>query len=162
MDIYILILVLPIFETNQRVTILKKPQEELINWYLLFVTPIHHRSVMLTSYVVQSCNIREKGFEVWNNNGKNRVLVMAGWMSYWRFSFLVAASNFVKWIQNSCHWIKFHTLPFVLSNRVSFGGYVRCICIEVFAMDQTTFVSAPWNSSFFLSFWSSFFLMLTF
>ena len=79
-----------------------------------------------------------------------------------RFSFLVVSSNFVKWIQNSCHWIRFHTLPFVISNRVSFGGYVRCICIEDFAMDQTAFVSAPWNSPFFLSFWSSFLLCLLF
>ena len=30
-DIYILILVLPAFETNQGVTIFKKPQEELTN-----------------------------------------------------------------------------------------------------------------------------------
>ena len=161
---------MPIFETNQGVTILTKLQEELINWYLLFATPIHHRSVMLMSYAIQTCSIREIGYEV-ELTPKiefpscvshfmatyHGILVTASWMSYWRFSFLVVASNFVKWIQNSCHWIKFHTLPFVLSNRVSFGGYVRCICIEVFAMDQTTFVSAPWNSPFFLSFWSSFF-----
>ena len=38
-DIYIPILVLPVFETKQGVTILKKPQEELINWYVLFATP---------------------------------------------------------------------------------------------------------------------------
>ena len=91
-------------------------------------------------------------------HGKNRVLITASWMSYWRFSSLVVASNFVKWIQNSCHWIKLNTLLFVLFNRVSFSEYVKCICIEVFAMDQTTFVSAPWNSAFFLSFLSSFFL----
>ena len=86
--------------------------------------------------------------------GKNRVLVKASWMSYWRFSFLVVASNFDKWIQNSCPWIKFHTLPF------SFGGYIQCISIEVFAMNQRTFVSAPWNFPFFLYFWSSFFCLL--
>ena len=172
-EIYNLILVLPIFETNQEVTILKKPQEEVINWYLLFATPIHHRSVMLMSHLVQSCSIREIGWEAESTptikfpscvshfmatyHGKNWALVTATWMSYWRFIFLVVATNFVKWIQNPCHWIKFHTLLFILSNRVSFSGYVRCICIEVFAMDQTTFVSAPWNSPFFLSFWSSFF-----
>ena len=75
-------------------------------------------------------------------HGKNRVFATASWMSYWRFSFLVVASNFVKWIQNSCHQIKFHTLPFVLLNRVSSGAYVWCICIQVFAINQTTFVSA--------------------
>ena len=154
-------------------TILKKPQEELIKWYLIFATPIHHRSVMLMSYVIRSCNIREIGSEaestsklqfslcvsnfVATSHGKNRVLVTASWMLYWRFSFLVVASNFDTWIQNSFYWIKFHTLPFVLSNRLSFGGYVWCICIEVFAMDQRTFVSSPWNFLFFLSFWSSFF-----
>ena len=135
--------------------------------------PIHHRSVMLMSYLIQSCSIWEIGKEAQSTpkiefpscishlmatyHEKIRVLVTASWKSYWRFSFLVFASNFVKWIQISCHWIKLHTLPFALLNRVSFGGYVRCICIEVFAMDQTTFVSTPWNSSFFLSFWSSFF-----
>ena len=37
-------------------------------------------------------------------------LVTASWMLYRCFSFLVAASNFVIWIQNFCHWYKFHTL----------------------------------------------------
>ena len=92
---------------------------------------------------------------------KNRVLVTASWMLCWRFSFLVVASNFVKWIQSSCHWIKFHTLPFVLSSRVSFGGYVQWICMEAFTMDQA-FVSAPWNFPFCLSLWSSFFQCLLF
>ena len=59
--IYILILVFPIFETNQGGTIFKKPQEELVNWYLPFATPIHHRSAMLMPHVIQSCNIREIG-----------------------------------------------------------------------------------------------------
>ena len=45
------------FETNQGVIKLKKHQEQL-NWHLLFTTPIHQRSVMLMSYVIQSCNIR--------------------------------------------------------------------------------------------------------
>ena len=35
-DVYIQILVLSIFETNQEVTILKKPREKLINWYVRF------------------------------------------------------------------------------------------------------------------------------
>ena len=97
------------------VTILKKPQEELINWYLLFATPIHHRSVMLMSYAIQTCSIREIGYEV-ELTPKiefpscvshfmatyHGILVTASWMSYWRFSFLVVASNFIKWIQNSC------------------------------------------------------------
>ena len=62
-DVYVQILVLSIFETNQGVTILKKPQEELINWYLLFATPIHHWRVMSMSYVIQSCNIKAIGYE---------------------------------------------------------------------------------------------------
>ena len=62
-DVYVQILVLSIFETNQGVTILKKPQEELINWYLLFGTLIHHRSIMLLPYVIQSCNIKAIGYE---------------------------------------------------------------------------------------------------
>ena len=40
----------------QEVTILKNPQEELINWYLLFATLIHHGSVILMLLVTQSCN----------------------------------------------------------------------------------------------------------
>ena len=60
-DVYIQILVLSIFEINQGVTILKKPQEDLINWYLPFTTPIHHRSVMLMSCMTQSCNIKAIG-----------------------------------------------------------------------------------------------------
>ena len=63
-DVYVQILVLSKFETNQEVTIHEKPQEELVNWYLLFATPIHHRRVMLMSYVIQSCNIKAIGYEV--------------------------------------------------------------------------------------------------
>ena len=48
-----------------------------------------------------------------------------------RFSFLVVSSNFVKWIQNSCHWIRFHTLLFVISNRVSFGVFVLRILLWI-------------------------------
>ena len=44
------------FQTNQGFSILKKHQEEL-NWYLLSTTPIYHRSIMLLSYVIQSCNM---------------------------------------------------------------------------------------------------------
>ena len=40
-------------------------------------------------------------------------------MLYWRFSFLVVASNIVKWIQNTCHLIKFHTL-FLSFCRIGF------------------------------------------
>ena len=107
-------------------TILKKLQEELINWHLLFATPIHHRSAMLMSYVIQSCNIRAIGYDAESMlqlefslccitfhgdvSSKNRVLVAVSWMSYCRLRFLVITSNFVKWIQNSCHWTKFHRL----------------------------------------------------
>ena len=62
-NVCVQILVLSIFETNQGVTKLKKPQEELINWYLLFATPIHHRRVISMSYVIQSCNIKTIGYE---------------------------------------------------------------------------------------------------
>ena len=55
-DFYIQILVLSTFETNERVTILKKYKQKLN--YLLFATSIHHRSVMLISYVIQSYKIR--------------------------------------------------------------------------------------------------------
>ena len=46
-------------------------------------------------------------------------------------------------IQLSFRHIKLRSFPFVLSNRVSYGVHVRCICVEVFAMDETTFVSTP-------------------
>ena len=55
-DFYIQILVFSRFETNQKVTMLKKYKQKLN--YLLFTTPIHHRSVMLISYVIQSYKIR--------------------------------------------------------------------------------------------------------
>ena len=45
-------------------TTLEKSQEELIKSYLLFATSIHHRNVMLMSCVIQSCSIREIGYEV--------------------------------------------------------------------------------------------------
>ena len=51
-DFYIQILVFSRFETNQKVTMLKKYKQKLN--YVLFTTPIHHRSVMLISYVIQS------------------------------------------------------------------------------------------------------------
>ena len=51
-------LVLSELEINQGVTILDKSQEELTK---NFATSIHHRSVMLMSYVIQSCNLREIG-----------------------------------------------------------------------------------------------------
>ena len=73
-DIYILILVFPIFETNQGVAIFKKPQEELINWYLPFATPIHHRSVMLMRYVIQSGNKKNRVRS--RIDAKNRVSVV--------------------------------------------------------------------------------------
>ena len=60
-DVFIQMLVLSIFETNQTIT--KKPQEEVINWYLLFATLIHHRSVMWMSHVMQSCKIKATGCE---------------------------------------------------------------------------------------------------
>ena len=62
-NVYVLILVLSMFETNPAMTILKKPQEELIYWCLLFATPIHHRRVKSVSYVIQSCNIKAIGYE---------------------------------------------------------------------------------------------------
>ena len=55
-DFYIQILVLSLFEINERVTMLRKYQQKLN--YLLFTTPIHYRSVMLISYVIQSYKIR--------------------------------------------------------------------------------------------------------
>ena len=104
-------------------TILKKPQEDLINWYLPFTTPIHHRSVMLMSCMTQSCNIRAIGSDkavatpkiefsscsvtFWGNVFSFRYDELD---VVWRFSFLVVALNFVKWIQNYCHQIKFHTV----------------------------------------------------
>ena len=41
----------------------QKASRKLINWYLLFATPIHRRSAMLISYVIQSCNIKAVGYE---------------------------------------------------------------------------------------------------
>ena len=71
---------------------------------------------------------------------KNRVLVTASWMLCWRFSFLVVASNFVKWIQ------KILPLNQILYSFVRFVelGFVQCIYLVYlyFAMTQTTFVSA--------------------
>ena len=54
-NVYVQILVLSIFETNQGVTILKKPQD------ILFAAPIRHRSVMLMSYMIRPCNIKAIG-----------------------------------------------------------------------------------------------------
>ena len=129
---YNLIIVLPIFETKQGVTILKKPQEELINWYLLFATSFQHMQHKRNR--LRSGIDVENWFSSWISHftatyhGKNWVLDTASWMLYWQFNFLFVASNFVKWIQNSCHWIKFDTLPFVLSNRLRsvdmFGVFV--------------------------------------
>ena len=51
-DVSIQILVLSTFLTNQGVTILKKHKNEP-NWYLTFTTPIHHKSAMLISYIIQ-------------------------------------------------------------------------------------------------------------
>ena len=82
--------VLSTFQTNQGVTILKKCQEEL-NWYLFFTIAIHHRSVMLMSYVIQSCNMRtigltfvsfyhevleHKGIDNWVWKTKNFIIVV--------------------------------------------------------------------------------------
>ena len=46
-------LVLSKFQTNQGVAILKNPQKEL-NRYLFFTAPIHHKSIISMSYVIQS------------------------------------------------------------------------------------------------------------
>ena len=59
-----------------------------------------------------------------------------GNVSWKKSSFGCAKLDVVLAIQFSCRRIK---LRFVES--VSFGVYVRCICIEDFAMDQATFVS---------------------
>ena len=59
-----------------------------------------------------------------------------GNVSWKKLSFSYGKLNAVLAIQFSCRRIK---LRFVQS--VSFGVYVRCICIEDFAMDQATFVS---------------------
>ena len=48
------------FQTNLGVTIHKKHQEEL-NRYVLFTTPIHHRNVMLTPYLIQLCSMSKFG-----------------------------------------------------------------------------------------------------
>ena len=57
-DIYIQ--VSSTFQINLGVTIHKKHQEEL-NRYMLFTTPIHHRNVMLTRYLIQLCSMRTIG-----------------------------------------------------------------------------------------------------
>ena len=51
------------FQTNLGVTIHNKHQEEL-NRYVLFTTPIHHRNVMLTPYLIQLCSMRKKGLNL--------------------------------------------------------------------------------------------------
>ena len=51
------------FQTNLGVTIHKKHQEEL-NRYVLFTTPIHHRNVMLTPYLIQLCSMRKLGLNL--------------------------------------------------------------------------------------------------
>ena len=159
-----------IFETNQGVTLFKRPKKELINWFLLFARPIHHRSVMLMSYVIQSCNIRAIGYEVESTpkieflyravsyfvatyHAKNRVLVTASWMlhqtSLNEFKTPTTKSNFIH-----------SSFRFVKSGATRWICICICFCIEIFTMDQTNFVSATWKFSFFLSFWSSFFWFL--
>ena len=101
------------------------------------------------SYKIQSCNMSAIGYEgnrrqkssflrdvssfMATYHAKNWVLVTASWISYWRFGFLVVASNFVKWIQNSCHWVKFHTL---------FLSFWR---IEFRSVDLYLHLSLYWN-----------------
>ena len=103
-------------------TILEKSQEELINWYLLFATPIHHRSVMLMSYVIQSCGIKTIGYEA-KSTPKLK-------FSSCRITFHDNVSCKKSNLVTAC-WVKcmslnqiLYTLPFVLLNRVSFSGFV--------------------------------------
>ena len=170
-DIYILILVFPIFETNQGVTIFKNPLEELINWHLPFATPIHHRSVMLMSYVIQSCSIREIGYET---DAKNRVSVVRftfhGNMSWKKSSFSYGELNVVLAIQLSCRRIKLRQMNSKLlpPNQVSYHSFrfvescfVQWICsvylFSIFCYGSGNFRFSTWNSPLFRSFWSSFF-----
>ena len=126
----------------------------------------------LISYVIQSYNIGAIRYEAesmpkiefssccitfcGNISSKNWVLVTARSMLYWRSSFLVVASNFVKWIQNFIH----------SSFRFDESIFVRLICIciyfciEILIMDQTAFVSATWKFPFSLSFWSFFLIFV--
>ena len=126
-------------ETNQKVTVLKKPQEELINWYLLFVTPIHHRKVISMSYVIQSCNIKAIGYKAKSMPKIEFLLCRVtfhgniSWKSCKKSSFsygklnqmYVTESNF---IHSSFHFVKSVFLKWIC--------ICVCLCIKVFTMDQ--------------------------
>ena len=127
------------------------------------------------SYVIQSRNIKAIGYEAKSTSKieflscrftfcgkvscKKLSLVTESWMSYWRFSCLIVASNFDKWIQNPRHWINFFysSFRFVKSDFIQWICICISLCIDIFTMDQTTFVSTTWNFHFFLSLWPSFF-----
>ena len=146
-DVYIEILVLSIFETNQGVTKLKKPQEELINWYQFFTTTMHHRSVMLMSYVIQSCSMRAIGCEAESTlktkfsscriTFRDNVTCKKLSFSYGELNVVLAihfsyvASNFVKWNKNSCHCIKFHTL-FLSFCRIRLRSVDMYLCLPLY------------------------------
>ena len=142
-------------------TILKKPQEEPINWYLLFATSFQHMYHKRNR--VRSGIDVENWFSSWISHftatyhGKNWVLDTASWMLYWQFNFLFVASNFVKWIQNFCHWIKFDTLPFVLSNRIC-----SVYLYWGFCYGSDNFFFSTLKLSFLPVFLVFFFLMFTF
>ena len=80
---------------------------------------------------------------------KNWVFVTASWMLYYRISFRVVKSNFLKRSQNRCCRTKFQTL-FVSFREIKF----RLVDLYLY---QPIFISVNWNFPFFLSFWSSYF-----
>ena len=174
MDVHIQILVLPIFETNQGVNILKTSQEELG-----FATKsVHHKSVILISFVIQTFNIKAIG-----NNAKSTPkmefsscrITLRGNISCKKSSFSYSELNVELAIQFSYHRIKLRWItlksPTTESNVIhSSFRFVKsrfvqwiCICIclwtEIFTMGQATFVPATWN---FLVFVIFFFLIFAF
>ena len=117
----------------------------------------------IVSYVIQSCDIKGMGYEgtlTPKIEFSLCCIIFRGNVSCKKSSFSYGELNQMygtelNFVHSSCRFVK--------SGFVQWVCICICLCIEIFTMDQTTFVSATQNFFFFLSLWqSSFFYFCIF
>ena len=113
------------------------------------VTPIHHRSVTLISYVIQSCNIRAIGYEA---ESMSKIefwscrITFCGNVSCKKSSFSYGELNVVLAIQSSCGRIKLRQMASKLLplNQISYTLLLFCR-IGFYSVDLYLYLPLYWN-----------------